>query len=99
HSGERVCTAVRCFGHVLVTREFNSEEPDAYQLKYYAPGVGNIRVGWGGSKNTDKEAGSLVELSHLDPAARASVRRAALALERSAYARSKDVYGLTEPAH
>jgi len=99
HSGEKVCTAVRCFGHVLVTREFNSEEPDAYQLKYYAPGVGNIRVGWGGSKNTDKEAVSLVELSHLDRTSLASVRRAALALERHAYARSKDVYGRTEPAH
>jgi hypothetical protein len=99
HSGEKVCTVVRCFGRVLVTREFNSEEPDAYQLKYYAQGVGNIRVGWGGSKNTDKEAVSLVELSHLDSAALASVRRAALALERHAYSRSKDVYGRTDPAH
>jgi hypothetical protein len=99
HSGERICTSLRCFDHVLVTRESNSEEPDAFQLKYYAPGVGNIRVGWGGSKNTDKEQVSLVQLTHLDRAGLAAVRRAALELERHAYARSKDVYGRTEPAH
>jgi hypothetical protein len=93
-----VCTTLRCFDHVLVTREFNSEEPEAYQLKYYAAGVGNIRVGWGGKKNTDKEAVSLVELSQLDRAGLAAVRKAALALERQAYTRSKDVYGRTQPA-
>ena len=94
----KVCTSLRCFDRVLVTREFNSEEPDAYQLKYYARGVGNIRVGWGGSKNTDKESVSLVGLSHLDRGELAVVRRAALKLERHAYATSKAVYAKTPPA-
>jgi hypothetical protein len=94
----KVCTALRCFDHVLVTREFNSEEPEAYQFKYYAGGIGNIRVGWGGSKNTDKESVSLVELSHLDRAELAAVRRAALKLERHAYATSKSVYAKSPPA-
>jgi len=97
-TGEKICTSLRCFGNVLVTREFNSEEPQTYQLKYYARGVGNIRVGWGGSKNTDREAVSLVALEHLDHAGLAAARRAALKLERHAYATSKEVYARTSPA-
>jgi hypothetical protein len=96
---ERTCVPLRCFANVLVTREFNSEEPDAYQFKHYAVGVGNIRVGWGGSKNTDKESVALVKLAHLDAAGLAAVRKAALKLERHAYAISKDVYARTPAAH
>ncbi len=31
---------------VLVIDETSMEEPGAHQLKYYACGVGNVRVGW-----------------------------------------------------
>src|SRR4029453_6865281 len=40
---QKTCVPVDCYENVLVTEEFNPDEPDAYQLKYYAPGVGNVR--------------------------------------------------------
>jgi hypothetical protein len=42
------------YENVLVIDEFNNEEPDAHQLKYYAPEVGNVRVGWRGDA-TDRK--------------------------------------------
>jgi hypothetical protein len=48
---------------VLVTREFNPGETGS-QLKYFALGVGNIRVGWLG-KDPDKEVLVLTKLVHL----------------------------------
>ncbi len=43
---QRVCVPVHCYHHVLVTEEWAPLEPDGgHQLKYYAPGVGNIKVG------------------------------------------------------
>jgi hypothetical protein len=96
--GEKTCVPLRCFANVLVTREFNSEEPDTYQLKHYAVGVGNIRVGWGGSKNTDKESVAITKLVHLNASGLAAVRAAALKLERHAYVISKNVYTHTPPA-
>jgi hypothetical protein len=43
---QKTCTPVECYENVLVTEEFNPDEPGAFQLKYYASGVGNVRVGW-----------------------------------------------------
>jgi hypothetical protein len=60
-----------------VTEEFNPSEPGSYQLKYYASGVGNVRVGWRGEKEQEKETLELVELQHLSPEAMAKVRREA----------------------
>jgi hypothetical protein len=95
--GERNCVPLRCYANVLVTREFNPDEPGRSQLKYYAPGVGNVRVGWLGS-DPDKEAAALVELVHLSPAALAKARAAALRLEAHAYKTRPAVYGGTPPA-
>jgi hypothetical protein len=95
--GQKTCVPFRCYRNVLVTREFNSDEPGRSQLKYYAPGVGNMRVGWIG-KDPDKEAVALVDLVHLSPAALAKVRAEALKLEQRAYKRKPDVYGRTPPA-
>ncbi|MDH5282161.1 MAG: hypothetical protein OEW52_13640, partial [Thermoleophilia bacterium] len=83
---------------VLVTREFEPDKPDASQLKYYAPGVGNIRVGWFGDKDENKEVLELVELVELDSDGLAEARAGAMELEASAYTVSKDVYGKTPPA-
>src|SRR2546422_486457 len=44
--GQKVCVPVRCFEDVLVIAETSTGEPGAQQLKYYAHGVGNVRVGW-----------------------------------------------------
>jgi len=95
--GTKTCVPAACYANVLVTREFNPDEPGQSQLKYYAPGVGNIRVGWLG-KDPDREAAGLVSLVHLSPAALARARAAALRLEARAYRTRPAVYGGTPPA-
>jgi hypothetical protein len=95
---QKTCTPVECYENVLVTEEFNPDEPGAFQLKYYAPGVGNVRVGWRGPKEEEKETLELVELNHLDPEALAKVRSKALAMDERAYERSSEVYRQTPPA-
>jgi hypothetical protein len=97
-TGQQTCTPVECYENVLVTEEFNPDEPGASQLKYYALGVGNVRVGWRGEKEEEKETLELVELNHLDPEALAKVRREALEMDRRAYERSSEVYRETPPA-
>jgi hypothetical protein len=95
---QKTCVPVRCYGNVLVAREFELDKPESYQLKYYARGVGNVRVGWLGRKDEDREVLVLVKVRHLDEQALAEVRREALRLEERAYKMSKDVYGRTPPS-
>ncbi len=95
--GQQTCVAVDCYEDVLMTEEFSRSEPDAFQIKYYAPGVGNVRVSWRGADATKEEL-ELVQLIQLDPQALAKVRAAALELESSAYKISKEVYDQTQPA-
>ena len=95
--GQKVCVPVDCYENVLVTEEFEPSIPGVYQLKYYASGVGNIRVGWRGKKQDERETLELVELKHLSPKALAEVRKAAMELDRRAYERS-EVYRDTQPA-
>ncbi len=87
-----------CYEDVLVIEEFERDKPGAFQLKYYAPEVGRVRVGWRGPKEDEKERLELVDVAQLERSALASVRRQALALEKRAYRVSKDVYGRTPPA-
>jgi hypothetical protein len=95
--GQRTCVPVGCYDDVLVTDEWNPlEAGDAHQRKFYAPGVGNVRVGAAGGK--EQEELVLVKLSHLDPGALAQAREEALELERRAYRVRKDVYGGLPPA-
>lgn len=93
---EEICVPVTCYEDVLVTEEFSQSEPNAFQIKYYAPGVGNIRVGWRGDDATREEL-ELVELNQLSPEELAEVRAAALELEESALKNSKEVYAVTAP--
>jgi hypothetical protein len=95
--GQETCVAVDCYQDVLVIAESSLEETDAFQLKYYARGVGEVRVGWRGADATQEEL-ELVELVQLSPEALAEVRAEALALEKHAYEVSQDVYGQTPPA-
>jgi hypothetical protein len=95
--GQQTCVAVDCYEDVLVTEEFSRSEPEAFQIKYYAPGVGNVRVSWRGADATKEEL-ELVQLVQLDPQALAKARAAALELENSAYELSKEVYDQTPPA-
>ena len=85
-----------CNADCLVTNEFTPLEPDVSEHKYYAPGVGNVRVGWRGADATQEEL-ELVELNQLDPEALAEFRAEAMALEQHAYEISADVYAQTAP--
>jgi hypothetical protein len=99
--GQETCVPVECYQDVLVIAESSASEPDAEQLKYYAPGVGNVRVGWRGEGEKTQETLELVKLEQMGPEAMAEVRAKALELEKSAYENSKDVYAHTpalEPA-
>ena len=89
--GEKTRVPVGDFDDVLVIEEFNEEEPGAIQLKYYARGVGNVRVGWSGDDENQEEL-ELVEIVRLDEEAMKEVRRGALALENRNY-----IYGDTKP--
>jgi len=96
--GQRTCVRARCYEDVLVIAESSTGEPDAQQLKYFARGVGNVRVGWRGAGEKTKETLELTRIDRLDATALAEVRAKALALERSGYQHSTSVYAHTPPA-
>jgi hypothetical protein len=95
--GEQTCVPVGCYEDVLVIEEWDAADPTARQLKYYASGVGNVRVGWAGT-DEEKEVLVLTNVAQLSPAARAATDNEALQLEQRAYQRSKGLYGRTAPA-
>lgn len=90
--GQRTCVPVGCFREVLVVDEFEPRKRGEHQLKYYAPGKGNVRVGWRGS-DASKEVLVLRKVRHLGPQAMARAREAVRAHEERANA-----YGDTPPA-
>ena len=95
--GEETCAASECYTDVLVVDEFNPQEPNAFQQKYYVSGIGVVRVGWRGEDAT-QEYLELIEINELDEDGLAEAREAALELEASAYENIPDSYGETEPA-
>jgi hypothetical protein len=96
-TGQSNCVPVRCYQNVLVTDETNPYEPaDGHQLKFYAPGVGNIRAAPRGGK--EKEVLVLVDVRLLGPTGLAKVREQALKLDKRAYQVRKDLYARTPPA-
>ena len=94
-TGERTCVPESCYSDVVVIEEFEPTIPDAFQDKYYAPGVGVVRVGWRGKNDESKEVLELVDFRRLSPTEMAEVREDALALEDRAYRISADVFGQT----
>lgn len=95
---QKACVPVDCYEGVLIIAEFSEEEPDAFQLKYYASGVGNIQVSWKGL-DAHREELELVEIVQLGSDALAEARAQALIMEERAYEISKEVYDQTAPAH
>jgi hypothetical protein len=93
--GQETCVAAGCFKDVMVTDEFALDEPEARQLKFYAPGVGNVRVDWMG-RDEEKEVLSLVRVTTLADAAMAEVRTQVRALDRNAY-EVAEAYAATPP--
>jgi hypothetical protein len=95
--GQKTCVPGECYEDVLVIEEFERNKPGAYQLKYYAPGVGDVRVGWRGPEEEEKEGLDLVKDVRLSPQDLARARAGALKLEKHAY-EIKDYYRKTQPA-
>jgi hypothetical protein len=93
---EETCVPAGCYQNVLVIKETSATEVGAFQLKYFAPGVGNVLVDWTGTDKT-QETLELVEYNQLSAEQLAEVRTNALELEKSAYEKSKDVYTNTSP--
>ncbi len=97
-TGQKTCVPVKCYKDVLVTEEFEQGVAGVFHLKYYAPKVGLVRVGWRGAKEVEKETLKLVKHQQLSGAALANARKQALKLDRNAYKRSAAVYGSTPKA-
>jgi hypothetical protein len=95
--GVETCVPVACYGDVLVIREFNRDEPGASQLKYYASGVGGVRVGWMGPNEKERERMALVEFEQLTPEDLVAVRTEVLAQDERGYEIRPDVYAQTLP--
>ena len=95
--GQRSCVPVDCYDDVLVIEEFERNKPGAFQLKYYAPGVGDVRVGWRGPEEEEKEGLELVKEVCLSPQGLAKARANALKMGKHAY-EIKEYYRKTEPA-
>ena len=93
-TGQEVCVPAGCYKDVLVNAESSLGETNAFQLKYYARGVGEIRVGWKGDDSSHEEL-QLVERTVLSPEALAEVHALVLEVEKHAYEVSPDVYGKT----
>ena len=95
--GLETCVPVNCYKDVLVIKEYALNEPNAFQYKYYAAGVGNIRVDWSGDDKS-KEKLELVKIGPLSPDERATANAEALKLEKHAYEINQKVFGQTAPA-
>jgi hypothetical protein len=95
--GQKTCVPVDCYDEVLVIEEFEKNKPGAFQLKYYAPGVGDVRVGWRGPEEEEKEGLELVKDVRLSPQGVANARAKALKMEKHAY-QIKDYYRKIQPA-
>ncbi len=90
------CVLTGCYTDVDRFAESSLDEEGIFQLKSYARGVGEIRVGWRGESDSVEEL-ELKSTAVVRGAALAKFDDMALALEAHAYQISRDVYGKTEP--
>lgn len=96
-TGQRVCVTLGCFGDVLVVDEFAPNDPQGgHQRKFYAPGVGNVRVAAAGG--VDPEALQLTKAAKLCPDEFADVRDQVLAQDARAYTVAGAIIGHTTHA-
>ena len=75
----------------MVTEEYSDQETTGFQTKSYAPGVGNIRIGFVGH-DPEAETLTLTRIRHLDRRAIAHMHKEVAALD----ARAR-MYGETRP--
>lgn len=91
-AGQRRCVKAGCYDGVLEIKESEPTKPNAWQLKYWVKGVGNIATDWGGKAELEKEELQLVRRRTLNAAELAEARKAALTIEAH-----QRVYGITRP--
>jgi hypothetical protein len=97
HLGRKACVPTGCYDNVLVIDETNPLEPgNGHQLKYYAPGIGNVRVAPRGGD--EHEVLVLAKVRKLGAPEMAKVRQEALRLDRRATRTQAKTYGRTERA-
>jgi hypothetical protein len=89
---EKTCVAAGCFDEVVMIEESEPAIEEAFQLKYWARGVGNIKTGWRGSAEEEKEELELIRKREITPDALALIRSDALKHEARA-----NIYGFTPP--
>ena len=94
--GLKICVPVDCYQDVLVNAEANLDEKGAFQLKYFAPEVGEVEVGWKGTDQTKEEL-KLVEYKELSAEELAKIHAQALELDKNADKLSPGAYGETPP--
>jgi len=89
-----VCVPAGCFRNVLQIKETNTfASGEGFQMKYYAPRVGNIRIDFLGG--AEEERLELVKVKHLGDDGLQKARNAARRLDRRAYRVAPDVFGDT----
>jgi hypothetical protein len=83
-AGQRTCVPVTCYDRVLVTDEFGPLDPaSGHQRKFYAPGVGTVRVTAAGG--VDPETLVLIRSERLCEQPLASIRDQALQQDGRGY--------------
>ena len=94
----QTCVPAGCFDDLLVIDEWAplDQPDDGHQLKFFAPGVGNVRIEARGG--VERETMVLDAVRHLGPAERAAARARTLELDRRAYRVVPAVWGSTAPA-
>jgi hypothetical protein len=95
---QQTCVPAGCYQDVVIIDEWNPlEQPqDGHQLKYHAPGVGNVRIEPSGG--VEQETLVLSKVETLTPAGLVEARARALRLDAHAYQLVPDIYGPTQPA-
>jgi hypothetical protein len=90
--GQKTTVRAGTFDDVMVIEEWDQETPKGvFQLKYYARGVGVVRIGFRGP-DPEQEEMELVRVEQLDAEELAKARAVAQKIEERAY-----VYGSTAP--
>lgn len=96
-SAEEIQIGASLYQDVVLVREQNiREKEDCCQLKYHAPGVGNVRV-----EAEDDATGEFLDLvgwRELSDEELAAISLAVLEMDERAYEEAAGVYGRTEPA-
>jgi hypothetical protein len=84
-TAQETCVPVGCYRDVMVIDEWDplAQPRDGHQLKYQAPGVGNVKVESIGSP--ERETLVLTRVEQLGPDVLAEARREALRLDQRAY--------------